>query len=176
MRLCSVNDCELKHDKHGYCSSHWYASNKYGDPLRKLKRRDGISKHPLYITYHNMLGRCYDTKDQDYARYGGRGITVCKEWRDNIDNFINDMHPKPSAKHSLNRIDNNKGYSADNCEWSTPRDQALNTVKSGDMHNVYWSKRHNKWYVQGYIDKQYIYGGYFEVKEEAIRKREMIGL
>jgi len=63
-----------------------------------------------YATYRSMLQRCYDKNLPRYKDYGGRGITVCDRWKDSFENFFEDMGKKPTRKHSLDRIDNDKGY------------------------------------------------------------------
>jgi hypothetical protein len=73
-----------------------------------------------------MIQRCNNQKHKYYNDYGARGITVCDEWLD-INNFINDMFPSYQEGLSIDRIDNNKGYSKDNCRWTTKSIQARNT-------------------------------------------------
>ena len=68
-----------------------------------------------------MLHRC-----KTHPRYIKRGITVCERWLD-FNNFVSDMGERPSPTHSLDRIDNNVGYSPDNCRWATPVQQSRNT-------------------------------------------------
>jgi len=70
-------------------------------------------------SYYNMLARCYNPKHPRYKDYGGRGITVCAEWLNSKDKFLLDMGPKPFYFAGIDRIDNNKGYSKDNCKWSS---------------------------------------------------------
>jgi len=79
-----------------------------------------------YKTYHRIIVRCYDTKYKRYYDYGGRGITVCDRWLESFENFLEDMGYKPSKDHSIDRIDNDKGYSKDNCRWATIKDQSRN--------------------------------------------------
>lgn len=78
----------------------------------------------LAMTWGNMIARCYDPKSQRYADYGGRGITVSDQWHE-FANFANDMSPRPKGL-TLDRIDNECGYSKDNCRWATTADQNRN--------------------------------------------------
>lgn len=88
--------------------------------------KHGLSKtHPLYQTWEGMKGRC-----KNMATYGGRGITVCDRWEKSFEAFLDDMGNKPSPLHSIDRIDNTKGYSPDNCRWATSEQQSRNTSKN----------------------------------------------
>lgn len=95
-------------------------------PIFKNKgKHTGNSKHPLYSTWANMLNRCYSEKDAAYKNYGSRGITVDPSWWE-FENFINDMPEKPAKDYSIDRINNNAGYSKDNCRWATRSEQCDN--------------------------------------------------
>jgi hypothetical protein len=73
-----------------------------------------------------MKRRCNNPLDEAYGIYGGRGITVCDRWQDSFANFFADMGKRPSRKHSLDRKDNDLGYTPDNCRWATPEQQNNN--------------------------------------------------
>ena len=85
----------------------------------------GPKKSRLYIAWRNMKQRCLNSKRSDFYRYGGRGIKVCAHWM-SFENFAADMGNAPSAKHTLERKDNSKGYEPGNCQWSTMAAQCNN--------------------------------------------------
>jgi hypothetical protein len=93
--------------------------------LRKYTTTHGNSTHPLYKTWYQIMKRCYDKNHKDYKYYGERGITACDSWKDNAKNFFNDMGDKPENT-TLDRIDNNKGYSKENCRWVSSGIQGSN--------------------------------------------------
>jgi len=85
----------------------------------------GGKERPEHYVWRSMMARCNNPSNKAYCYYGGRGITVCKRWH-NYAAFIADIGPRPSPQHSLERRNNNKGYSPGNCCWSTRSEQQKN--------------------------------------------------
>jgi len=91
--------------------------------------RVGKARNPTYSSWANMMDRCeWGGHKISYAKYGAKGIRVCTEWH-NFENFLRDMGERPIGT-SIDRKENSKGYSKDNCRWATRREQALNTSRT----------------------------------------------
>ena len=80
------------------------------------KWRSKLSDIPEYNVWTDMKSRCNNPNDSAYHNYGKRGISVCKEWKDDFNKFLTDMGERPEG-FQLDRIDNSKGYSRENCRW-----------------------------------------------------------
>jgi hypothetical protein len=87
-------------------------------------RRDSVT--PEYKAWVHLVARCENPNDPSFADYGGRGITVCPEWRHDPAAFLAHVGPRPSARHSIDRIDNSRGYCPGNVRWATKKEQACN--------------------------------------------------
>ncbi len=86
----------------------------------------GRSKTTEYNTWMGIKARCNNEQHPCYYNYGGRGIKVCDRWMESFENFIEDVGKKPDAGSSLDRINNNEGYSKKNCRWASAKEQANN--------------------------------------------------
>lgn len=84
---------------------------------------------PEYRSWAAMHGRCTNPENPSYHRYGGRGITVCERWNE-FNAFLSDMGERPSAKHSIDRIDGNGNYEPSNCRWATVQQQSDNKERT----------------------------------------------
>lgn len=89
-------------------------------------RTHGMYRSDEYKIWQKMHRRCYDTNCKQYGRYGGRGIVICELWRNSFEEFYKSVGPRPSKKHSIDRIDNNGNYEPGNCKWSTMMEQTRN--------------------------------------------------
>lgn len=92
----------------------------------RRNRTHGKSGSPEYAIWIGVLRRCCKSTRDEYERYGGRGVTACNRWRDSFEAFYADMGPRPSPQHSIDRIDNNRGYEPGNCRWATAKEQQRN--------------------------------------------------
>lgn len=85
----------------------------------------GMARSPEHISWLAMWARCTNPKRPEWHCYGERGITVCDRWKD-FANFYADMGPRPSNKHTLDRINNAGNYEPPNCRWATRKQQMRN--------------------------------------------------
>lgn len=94
----------------------------------KKNLKHGLSKTPEYTAWKDMIRRCTNKKHKNYKDYGGRGITVCDRWLESFENFYADIGKRPEGK-SLERQNNDKGYSKENCIWASRLEQNKNRRK-----------------------------------------------
>jgi len=88
--------------------------------------RHGGSRTPEYKIWSAFKDRCLNPANPGYARYGARGISVFPEWIASFGAFISHIGPRPSPKHSIDRIDNDRGYEPGNVRWATRKQQQRN--------------------------------------------------
>lgn len=81
--------------------------------------------NPAYSHWKHLRARCNNPNNPDFRHYGGRGIKVSRRWN-NFKNFLADMGPRPASGYTVERRDNEKGYSPRNCYWATRKDQGRN--------------------------------------------------
>jgi len=122
---------------------HWLFKCDCGNEkiIRKLKVKcgevkscgciQGNVKHRMvktgtYSSWSNLKTRCLNRNSNRYYRYGERGIEICDRWKESFENFFEDMGERPTNNHSIDRIDNDKGYFKENCKWSSSFEQMNN--------------------------------------------------
>ena len=131
-----------------------------------------VREHPLYTTWRNMLSRCYNKNDNGAENYGQRGITVCKEW-EHFENFARDMFDTYEKGLTLDRINNDLGYSPENCAWRTNSDQCVNRrlFKNNTSGCTGVIAKGNGWVARFDYEKVRHIIGHFKNKEDAIEAR-----
>lgn len=96
----------------------------------------GLSKTRIYRIWRDMKNRCFYSKDKHFKDYGGRGITICDEWKNSFESFYKWSDANGySEKLTIDRIDNDGNYEPSNCRWITMKEQCQNRTKKGQRKN-----------------------------------------
>ncbi len=169
-----------------YCGREWEVettrvtggyTKSCGCLIGKSNKKHGLSLNRFYSIWYAIKRRCYNSEYKAFADYGGRGIIVCEEWLDVV-KFIEWCESTcPNEKGiSLDRIDNDKGYSPENCRWTDVSTQNINqrmrrTNTSGYV-GIHWVESKLKWVSRINVEKKRIWLGDYKTIEEAVQARD----
>lgn len=137
---------------------------------KSSKTKHGMSKTLIYSKWKGMKKRCYSQSYQYYKDYGGRGIKVCDDWKDNFMKFYEDMGDIPFEGAELDRIDNDDDYKPSNCRWVSHKENSNNRRKYKNKTGytgVTYKPKLNKYQAQLYKNKKFIYLGVYDTPESA---------
>jgi len=137
--------------------------------------RGGVKTHGLtntseYVIWCAIVQRTTNPKCKAYYSYGGRGIDLCERWRE-FKNFYKDMGPRPEF-YTVERMDNNKGYSPSNCKWDTRKSQARNTRRNRYITIDNITKSLAEWHEESPVCK----GTFYNRKRRGFSDKEALGL
>lgn len=140
--------------------------------VSNLFAKHRLSRHPIYKAWVSIKDRCYNTNKPTFKYWGGRGITVCQQWLDDFKSFYDwAMANGYQEGLQIDRIDNDQGYSPDNCRFVTPRENSLNRrIPSNNTSGYRWvsyRKSNNKWCAQVRVKDKNIHIGYYSTAEDA---------
>lgn len=138
-----------------------------------------VASDPLYTRYNTMKMRCYNSNNPECERYGAIGVTVCDRWLEpdgqGFLNFLEDMGPMPSKKHSVDRINPHGNYEPANCRWATPVQQSWNQKLSkrnrSGVQGVRWDDKTSTWRVRIQKDNKLLFDKYFKDFDQAVKTR-----
>lgn len=122
---CKEHGCGKPATARGWCPNHYEKWRRRGTPSG-LRNWGEATDHPFRNTWVRMKGRCNRPNDPAYGAYGGRGIKVSERWSNDFWAFVDDMGPRPSPAHTLDRIDVDGDYEPKNCRWADKTEQSRN--------------------------------------------------
>lgn len=179
-RLSAIYICPICNSE--FISQVYYVNKGDTTRCKKCKGiKHGLSSHPLYQIYKGILYRVLNKKSKSYCDYGGRGISICSEWKDSFYSFYEwSIRNGYQEGLSIDRIDNDGNYEPSNCRWTNQFMQSSNTreLRKGNTsgyRGVTFDKKNNKWIAQIRVfGKRKNLGRYAtpELASEAYKKEE----
>ena len=134
--------------------------------------KHGYRYHRLYNIWALMKKRCYNKNNKQYQSYGGRGIIMCDDWKNDFETFLKWSFSNGYADSlSIDRIDNDGIYEPANCRWTTHsvqnRNRGLQSNNRSGHKGVSWLDKKQKWIARTYVNGRRKYLGIFKTIEEA---------
>jgi hypothetical protein len=166
--ICKEGGCEKKARTMGWCGMHYTRWYRHGDP--NIVKGHGYTNHPLYRVWAEMKTRCYNENRKCYKDYGGRGIIVCNEWKNDPVKFIKWAKLLWEKRSQIDRKDNNGNYCPENCRFVTRKENVHNQrLLREDNTSGYRgvSKHKNQWRSRIAINNKSKHLGCFDDPKEA---------
>lgn len=135
-------------------------------------KRHGLSDSPEYDCWIGMKARCMKPHHPAYRWYGALGVKVCDRWLESFDNFYADMGQRPTAKHTLDRINSDGNYEPSNCRWITHHRQQMNKRVRQKVVGVVFEPSRNKYRADICINGKKNFLGRFILFEDAVKARQ----
>lgn len=145
---------------------------------KKNRKEHGLSHSKEYLAWTSMKQRCLNPNDKAYANYGGRGITVCDEWKDNFQAFYSYIGKAPGSDYSIDRIEVDGNYEPGNVRWVKDENgiqsinQRIRKDNTSGAKGVSWYRQTSKWKAEITVNKKKKHLGYFKNKEDAVAARK----
>jgi|SRR5699024_7669222 len=136
----------------------------------------GLSHHRTHVIFTQMKVRCYNPSNISYPWYGGKGVEICEQWKDDFPAFhewaVNNGYQDGLE---IDRIDSNGNYSPDNCRWVDRvvqgQNQKIRSDNTSGVRGVKWNSSRSKWEVGISVNKKRLYLGLYEDFDEAVKVR-----
>lgn len=185
---CTFTGCINKQLARGYCNKHYKQMRTSGQLNRKYHHEfHGMHGTPEHWAWAHLIQRCFNKNDKRYADWGGRGITVCENYRYSFLAFFDDLGLRPTDM-MVDRIDNDAHYSCGKCgqcifngwkanvRWASSSEQQINkrvyATNSSGYKNITWNKRQQKWCVAIERHGKPIFTGSYAKVDEAVQARD----
>lgn len=140
---------------------------------KENNKKHGLYKSRIYQIYYGMLQRCYNTKNIKYDVYGGRGISVCDNWKNDFKNFyVWASNNGYNENLTLDRIDNDGNYCPENCRWTSKAVQSANRRPKSNSYGVCYCKKIKRYRSRICINNKTVFNKYYKTLEDALKARE----